>query len=51
MLFRTFVPTGGNITEDGGGTFATAGPYNRLDVICSAGQFIAGSDFQIEGIE
>jgi hypothetical protein len=36
--------------EDGAGTFATAGPYNRLDIICNTGSFIAGSDFSLVGV-
>lgn len=42
--------SGGQIREDGGGSYAGAGPYTRLDVICTTGSFIAGSDFQLEGV-
>jgi len=50
-IWRSFVPSGGQVTEDGGGTYNNVGPYNRLDFIIAGGaSFVAGTDFQIEGI-
>jgi len=42
--------TGGtNAVDVTGGSYAPAGPYNRLDIFPDAGNFIAGSSFQLEG--
>lgn len=50
MISNSGVVAGGNTFEDARGAYAGAGPYNRLDIFPSAGSFIAGSDFQLEGI-
>lgn len=39
----------GHISQAGGGAYFGAGPYTSLTLLASTGNFIAGSDFQIEG--
>ena len=41
--------TSSQLNDVGGGNYNQAGPYTRLDFAPSAGLFLAGTDFQIEG--
>jgi hypothetical protein len=34
----------------GGGTFTVTGPYTSLTILPQPDNFVAGSDFQIEGV-
>ena len=49
VIFHSFTPAAGSNEEDGGGAYAGAGPYNSVTVIAQAGNWVAGSDFQLYG--
>lgn len=38
----------GNVANSGGGAYAGTGPFIRIDVLPESGNFVTGSDFQIE---
>jgi len=48
--YRMYAFDGNLYIRHGGGNFDVAGPYTSITLTPSAGSFVSGSDFQLEGI-